>query len=357
MAKQKMDFQVNLSLDFDASQSKLTELEERLEKLQMSDKGVGPSRFAEAKKIHDQLSKLNQQDTSKMSSDELLAREKEMNKLRESGYRILNSINGSRIKNLEKTKEQENALVGLIKFHKSIKAEIKGQIKALDELKDKTKKVSDAIVETQKKTGVGADILADPTKLDAEIKRRTKRDGTADRRFGTDKQLEGLKEYQKLIKETGSLDDLEKQAEKVGEELEKNYDNLKDNNQERQKITDEIIRQNQEAGNLNKEQADELKQTNKQLTTEEQITQEKEKQAAAEKAGDVKGAIKNTKELTKANNENKKSFLGKITAATLYYAALRSLRKLINSVVSTVRELDKSITQVAMVTRMNREEA
>jgi TP901 family phage tail tape measure protein len=73
------------------------------------------------------------------------------------------------------------------------------------------------------------------------------------------------------------------------------------------------------------------------------------------KTDTIKGVIKDTRQLTVENEKGRKSFLGKVTAATLYYGALRILRRVTRTVISTVKELDKSITEVAMVTGMSRE--
>lgn len=124
---------------------------------------------------------------------------------------------------------------------------------------------------------------------------------------------------------------------------------------EKQKIVDQILQQLVKEGSITEEEAESIKQTQKELLLEEELTAEKQKQLGLEKATNIEG--KTGAPEPPDPEPTKKSFLQKITAATLYYAALRNLRKIMTTVITTVKELDKSVSEVAMVTNLTREQS
>jgi TP901 family phage tail tape measure protein len=93
------------------------------------------------------------------------------------------------------------------------------------------------------------------------------------------------------------------------------------------------------------------------LTT--QLREVYEKLRKTQKAGndEKKKEIEGSKESTTANNNEAKSFASKAIAAGLYYTAINGVKKLMRESVQVVKELDKAMTDAAIVTDMNRQEA
>jgi hypothetical protein len=66
---------------------------------------------------------------------------------------------------------------------------------------------------------------------------------------------------------------------------------------------------------------------------------------------------KEQKEVADTIASAKDSFAGKAVAAFIYYQALTALRRVARAAVSTLKELDKALTDIAVVTSMSREES
>ena len=63
------------------------------------------------------------------------------------------------------------------------------------------------------------------------------------------------------------------------------------------------------------------------------------------------------REIDEAEGDIKDTFAGKITSAYLYYQALNAVKRVIRSAISTITELDRTLTDIAVVTSFSREEA
>ena len=93
------------------------------------------------------------------------------------------------------------------------------------------------------------------------------------------------------------------------------------------------------------------------LTT--QLREVYEKLRKTQKAGndEKKKEIEGSKESTNANNNEAKSFASKAISAGIYYTAINQVKRLMRESVQVVKELDKAMTDAAIVTDMNRQEA
>jgi hypothetical protein len=63
------------------------------------------------------------------------------------------------------------------------------------------------------------------------------------------------------------------------------------------------------------------------------------------------------REIDEAEGDIKDTFAGKITSAYLYYQALNAVKRVIRSAITTITELDRTLTDIAVVTSFSREEA
>jgi|694.fasta_scaffold15834_5 TP901 family phage tail tape measure protein len=95
------------------------------------------------------------------------------------------------------------------------------------------------------------------------------------------------------------------------------------------------------------------------LALSTQLREVYEKLRKTQKAGndEKKKEIEGTKESTNANNAEAKSFASKAISAGLYYTAINQVKRLMRESVQVVKELDKAMTDAAIVTDMNRKEA
>jgi hypothetical protein len=229
--------------------------------------------------------------------------------------------------------------------------------RALEATRLKTKEISEEELVVGNKLGIDPKKLRDPIQLQAEIDKRKTPGGKA-----KDEKAEGeLKDLQKLIDLRKRLED-ESAGTLATEKL----------------LTDQIAEQNAELKQQKQERRDTMLASVNQLKVGKDITKEdKEKLVALIKQGEqyenIEEAVKSlnykqqTKEIQDTTNANKKfnetldkkkkGLFANITAATVYYAALRAVRKIITNITKTVTELDKSFTEIAMVTKMTRQES
>lgn len=362
MAKNTINFNAKLNIDVQAQMAEFDKIEKRVKTIAEGGKFApkGGARQKEAVEIQKDMERLKKVDTTGMNRRELVKHEAEILAIKQRYAKLINGIAGAEIAGLARTKEQKDALEEVNTEYRRITESINGYLKKIKEVEDKTTKIIQAQKDTADATGIDVGTLQDPGKLQEEIKKRTRLDGKP--RKGEEDNLKKLNELQKLYndekyKGIETLEKLDAKAEGYTAELEKQTVEAEKQRENKNKINQEIIKSNYEAGEISDTEKEILEDSKKQLDIEEEKTEEIKKQEAIKSSGATKKATKDAKDQANANNNVKKSFLGKVTAATLYYAALRTLRKLMTSVISTVRELDKSITEVAMVTNMNREEA
>lgn len=101
----------------------------------------------------------------------------------------------------------------------------------------------------------------------------------------------------------------------------------------------------------------ELRELNKAIKLLEKMESGLNKIETHRQKEEMKAVTKATKNLNKADQEHNRTLMGKVATGLKYYVVLNQLRRLYRSIISTVTELDDALTQVAMVTSMNRKEA
>lgn len=90
----------------------------------------------------------------------------------------------------------------------------------------------------------------------------------------------------------------------------------------------------------------------------ETAASQKKSLKSAERIAEESRKIKNEqKEIASTLAKSKDSFAGKAVTAFLYFQALSALRRVARAAVATLRELDKALTDIAVVTSMSREES
>ena len=358
MANQKLNFEAALNIDLQLNnQEKIQKMMENLSLVNSELKGVSSGRMKQAQDIQKELAKLESEDPSKMSKEEQVDYQRRLNTEVNKYYALMNSVSAAAIQQLAKTKEQEAALNGINKEYRTTNTEIKNQLDLLGEIAKKSREAKDAIDssidQTSKATGIDSSKIRSVTGTNREIKAL---EGKTDKKSRDSLAL--LKEHKRVLQEQNrTIKEQERAYEEVNGKLQDNFKKQGEIRARKTEIVQQIIRQANEEGDITDEQKEGLQVITKELDTEEKITAEKKKQKAQEKGSNIQATIKQAKEHQKANEGVKKSFLGKISMAAIYYAALRTLRKLMSSVINTVKELDKSLTEVAMVTSMSRKEA
>jgi hypothetical protein len=220
--------------------------------------------------------------------------------------------------------------------------------------------MNESVRVTGQKTGMNRADLLDPEQVRTQLEAVSKKDGTA--RKGSEEKYEALKQHLRVINELKykgleTIDEWNQAYEKTNENLVTAQNKQEEIRGQKRKLTQDILDQAQKEGKVTEETKETLSALVEQEDARNKNAEAANKVAAAESKNKIKDNIKQTKEYSKASDGLRKSFLGKVTAATLYYIALRNLRRLMNSVMKTVKELDKSITEVAMVTNMSRQQA
>jgi TP901 family phage tail tape measure protein len=180
-------------------------------------------------------------------------------------------------------------------------------------------------------------------------KDRGRRPGQSDAQY-----KEEIKGLEKIV---ALYDQYEKGLRDVQTEIKQSRDLLK----QKQKAQESIIGKIETELGKNKKLTDEQKQTIRSvvaaLRSLGQISFD-ESARSLDNLEDSLNSVETEQRRVSASTEPlKRNFIQNAIAATLYYAAIRTLRRIFREVVSVVSELDKSLTQVAMVTNMNREEA
>lgn len=90
----------------------------------------------------------------------------------------------------------------------------------------------------------------------------------------------------------------------------------------------------------------------------EEMKLRKDMQKAQEEALRVaKEEAKAKREIQEAEEDMKDTFAGKITSAYLYYQALNAVKRVVREAIATITELDRTLTDIAVVTSFSREEA
>lgn len=158
--------------------------------------------------------------------------------------------------------------------------------------------------------------------------------------FAVLKKYEATLEEQKIKnKEAKTINEqslaIDQRRSAIVDELRRTLESLGTNELERASVTSEILGMLLETENSQK----------RSLVTAQKLTQESE---------NIK---REQKEVAETIASAKDSFAGKAVQAFIYYQALTALRRVARSAVSTLRELDKALTDIAVVTSMSREQS
>lgn len=364
MNKIKTEYEAKMKLQIEADSTELTKMAQQIGKINENLSGVGESTMAQAKQLEEKMQKQVAMAKKKEASGEFdkdpqsrVVFQQQMNKSKMEYYKIVNRISGAYTRHLAGSEKEKKAIDEVNKKIKSKTALIRENTKAMDALVKKTETVNKKRASVAKQTGVDPSKLMTLEGVDEAIASKLK-PGSKHKKWGEAKNVEALEKYRdELTKTIDQVEEWEEEQKKISTELNKQYADLKTTRAERAKILETILDSSNVQEKLGEEQREIIKGLIKEEKIRDEIADQAEKTAAAEKSGAVEKNINNVKKMKEANEKEKKSWLGKLSAATLYYAALRSVQRLMNSVIEVVTELDKSLTEVAMVTNLTRKEA
>ena len=353
----KLDFQALLDIQVNLSgKEQVDRMIEQLGGIDSAMRNVSVKRSEEARKLGERMQAevKTDQEVAAMNPQQRLEYERKMNALKTEYFSLINKISTAEIKNLANTQELKDELELVNKEYRTAQSNVTNLNKELSRLVVQSKEAKEAILgstsATASATGFSESQINTPRKVQNRINSMSGDPANAEKIEALEKHKEVLLQNNKIIAQT------EAALERVNVKLDEGYEVLEKKRINRLQVNKKILDAAEAEQRINDETRDSLDTLIEVRRTNEEITDEKEKQAAAQKTGEVEKNIKDAKRLANSNEQVRKSFLGKITAATIYYASLRALRKLISSVIKTVRELDKSVTEVAMVTNLNRQQ-
>jgi hypothetical protein len=359
MAAKSFSINANIKTTFEGAEKGITGIQKALSGITENIKGVGPKVSEQFTTMSTQLEGLKQRASEGVLSgafrDPAATQEylKDIRLQEEAYIKLTQRVVLSNIEN-EKTKATIKGQTDAIN-QKQKALEVNEKI--LDDIRQKTKGVAEEEAKVGKKLGIDPKKLRDPAQLQAEIDKRTTKSGKPK----DTKAAEELKDLERLIEARKRL---EKESAGI---LAKE-----------QLVQDQLNQQNVELDKQKQERRDTMVSALNQLKVGKDITKEdKDKLIALIKQGEqyenIEESVKNlnykqqAKEIIDTTNANtkfnqslekkKKGLFANITAATVYYAALRAVRRIIANIVKTVTELDKSFTEIAMVTKMTRKES
>lgn len=234
---------------------------------------------------------------------------------------------------------------------------LKAKEQTLDSIKKKTEAVTKMEQQVSQRTGVSVSTLQDPNKIQAEIRKRQ----TASGQPMSDQARKEIAEFEKLLQlrqkiEAEDAGILAKQQQ-IESEIEQQNLDLEKSKQARRDILNNAIEQARVAKRITPEQAKQAKHLVAQDKELGDIGKKLRGLSYKKQSQEIQENIKANQKFNKTLKEGKKGFLQNVTAATVYYAALRAVRQIIRSVTKTITDLDKSFTEIAMVTRLSRKEA
>jgi hypothetical protein len=359
MAAKSFSINAIIKTTFQGTEKSIANIQKALSGISESIKGVGPSTSKEFNIMSGELETLKKRASEGVltgafqdpaATQEFLSdiRNQEAAYMKLTQKVVLSNLENEKTKQI--IKDQTTAIIAKEKA-------LKKNEDALEATRIKTKAIAEEEAKVGKKLGIDPKKLRDPIQLQAEIdKRKTPGGKPKDA-----KAQEEIADLQKLIDLRKRIED-ESAGILAKEEL----------------LTEQIDQQNAELKQQKQERRDTMLAAANQLKVGKDITKEdKEKIIALIKQGEqyenIEEAVKSlnykqqTKEIQDTTNANKKfnetlekkkkGLFANITAATVYYAALRAVRKIITNITKTVTELDKSFTEIAMVTKMTRQES
>jgi hypothetical protein len=228
---------------------------------------------------------------------------------------------------------------------------------ALDAIRKKTKGIAEEEARVGNKLNIDPAKLRDPDQIQAEInKRKTTSGQPINKKAG-----EEIRDLEKLIakrkefeKESAGLLVREQQ---IKDELDVQNVELDQQKQARRDTMLAAVNELKVGKDITKEEKDKLVALIKQGATYEEIEKSVRGLNYKQQTKEIQDTTTANKKFTKSIDNKKKSLFENITAATVYYAALRAIRRIVANVTKTVTQLDKSFTEIAMVTKMTRQES
>jgi DNA repair exonuclease SbcCD ATPase subunit len=234
----------------------------------------------------------------------------------------------------------------------------------LEALKTQTEQVTKAEERAAKKLGISVSSIDTDDKIQEEINKRSTDGGRAKK--NEKENIEVLQKIldlkQKLVESEGNiLQDKEKVVNKMREE-EALLSNEKEMRETIMLKQVELMKKKEGKGKnatskITQEQAAQITSNIKLGRSFDEVRKSVKGVTLRKLKSEIEGNTHATRAATNANDKKKKTFFENVTAATLYYAAIRTLRRLMRQTVRTITELDKSFTQIAMVTGMTRKES
>ncbi|MFW6311867.1 MAG: hypothetical protein ACOC1K_06500 [Nanoarchaeota archaeon] len=353
---------IDLVANLKINQDEFKNLINNMKKIDTGVKGVGQKRAQKVQSLREEMKKL-QSDMSKGLSSGKIFEPGEMEKYRarldqvNEGFRkTRNEILGANKAYLNMTKNQKKQLETYNKSTKESDERLKAMYENLNKLRVSSEKLKKDTKEFKLDLNIDPKNIDSIEKVNKEIEKREKALSTKGKRTGKEKreikQLEKLREY---YKKTGSsVEDLESKQKALNIQIKKERMSREISAAKAKDLYLKLIKDSQD---LTKEEKDKLTELVKQEMTMDKIVSQYKQINTAKQTQEIKKNNKATKEGTKAKEAHRKGLLKTVTAATLYYGALRAVRRIVSSITDTIKNLDKSLTEVAMVTSKSREEA
>lgn len=229
--------------------------------------------------------------------------------------------------------------------------------KELDDIRQLTRAVREEEAKAASKLGMDPAQLAKPGELEKQMAARQGPDGRA-------KDPEAAKELRILREVQKAREKLEKDAAGILDTEAKLQAKYKKQNRElnaQKQAKDRTLRSSLDnllaAKKISKVEYDKRIALLDQQKIYDNIGESVKKASYKQLNKETKQNIRVAERQAKAQDRVKKGFFANVTAATLYYSALRIVRRVLRAITRTVTELDDSFTQIAMVTNKTRKEA
>jgi hypothetical protein len=228
---------------------------------------------------------------------------------------------------------------------------------ALDAIRQKTRGIAEEELKVGNKLKIDPATLRDPQKIQSEIDKRKTPGGKPKDKKAEDeiKDLENLikkrQEFEKASAGTLASEQLLK------DQINQQNIELDRQKQERREGTLQAVKQLKVGDDLTQEEKEKLIALVKQGQEYEDMEKSLRNLNYVQQAKEIRDTTNANKQFTKSMDQKKRGLFQNITAATVYYAALRAVRRIITNITKTVTDLDKSFTEIAMVTNMTRKES
>jgi TP901 family phage tail tape measure protein len=358
MAK-SFSINANIKTTFQGAEKGLESIRSSLLAMTQNVKGVGPATVKTFQEMASELDKLKQRASEGVLTGafqdpaQTQAYLTDLRKQEEAHSKITQKILLGNIQNKDTIKFIQDQTTAINKKQEALEK----NEKVLDDIRTKTRYVAEEEAKVGQKLGIDPKELRDPNKLQAEINKRK----TASGQPIDTKARDELKYLDKLVQKRQQLEDeagniLEKEQLIQDEIRQQNADIDQQKNARRQSMI-EALNQLKVGKDITKEEKEKIAALIKQGATYEEIERSVKNLNYKQQAKEIQDTTRENKEFNKSLNKKKKGLFANITAATIYYAALRAVRQIIRQVVRTVTDLDKSFTEIAMVTKMNRKES